>query len=148
MNPYAGRYLVPFLKKLDEKFEKTVFETADFIITATEGIKEDYIQKYPSVRSRIEHIPNGFDTEDIPENVELFEKFTIAYTGFFYGTRTPETLFQALEKISRSGQIPPDKIRFLWAGPEAPFVFDLADKYNIRKIVEYIGLIPRKKQMN
>jgi len=145
LNPYSGRYLVPFLKKLDEKFEKTVFETADFIITATEGIKEDYIQKYPSVRSRIEHIPNGFDTEDVPEHVELFEKFTILYTGFFYGTRTPETLFRALEKILRSSQIPPDKIRFLWAGPEAPFVFDLADKYNIRKIVEYIGLIPKKK---
>jgi glycosyltransferase involved in cell wall biosynthesis len=145
LNPYAGRYLVPFLKKQDEKFERTVFETADFIITATDGIKEDYIQKYPSVRSRIEHIPNGFDTEDIPKDVELFEKFTIAYTGFFYGTRTPETLFQALERIFRSGQIPPGNIRFLWAGPDAPFVFDLAEKYNVRKIVEYVGLIPKKK---
>lgn len=144
LNPYAGRYLVPALKKLDETFEKTVFNNADFIIAATKGIKEDYSKKYPQIQSRITHIPSGFDIDDIPLSVKPFDKFTIVYTGFFYGMQSPDFLFSTLAKILHDKVIPRDNIQFLWAGPNAPFVHDLARKYEIKDIVNYVGFVSKK----
>lgn len=144
LNPYSGHYLLPFIKKLDERFERQVLDSANFIITATEGIKNDYVKKYPSIQYKIKYILNGFDNSDIPTNITPFNKFTILYTGFFYGARTPELFFEALNKILESGRIPNDKIQFLWAGPNAPFVFDLSKEYNIDRNIKYIGLISKK----
>lgn len=145
LNPYAGQYLFSSLKKTDENLEKFVFKSADFIITATDGIKSDYVMKYPFVKSKISTIMNGFDLDDVPINIHPSEKFIIVYTGFFYGTRTPNLLFAALNIILTNKLIPEEKIEFLWAGRNAPFVHNLAERYHIQSIVKYIGVVSKKE---
>ena len=144
LNPYTTNYLFNSLEKKNNQLEKEVIESADHIITATDGIKTDYVAKYPFTKSKITNILNGFDLEDIPSSVTTFNKFTIAYTGFFYGKQTPELLFAALGEIVKNNLIPKDKLEFRWAGRDAVFVHKLIEKYKIHPIVNYMGLISKK----
>jgi glycosyltransferase involved in cell wall biosynthesis len=145
IDPHYPDYLFDFLEILDEKWEKYVFSSADFILTATEGIKDGYLEKYPFIESKIVCVTNGFDTTDIPAYVKPFDKFTVTYTGFFYGVQSPEYFFEALEIILKNNLIPEDEIQFLWAGRDAPFVQNLMKHYHIENICNYIGLVSKKE---
>lgn len=145
LNPYEGMYSLHSLKKMNEILEKYVFLSADFIVTASDGVKSDYSLKYPFVEPKISTIRNGFDPDDIPVSIQPFEKFTITYTGYFYGVQTPELLFAALNIILHNNLISKEEIQFLWAGRDAPFVHDLAIKYNVASIVNYVGLVSKKE---
>jgi len=140
LNPYKGKYLLPSLKWLDESFEGSVLSSADHILTTTEGTKEDYIQKYPYVESKISCMFSGFDVDDIPISIDKFDKFTIIYTGFFYGVQMPNNLFSALKKIINDKYIPEEKIQFLWVGPNNSVIHNLIKEYGISDIVNYMGL--------
>ena len=140
----GGLYLFTPLEKKNNQLEKEVIESADHIITVTESIKTDYVAKYHFIKSKTTNILNGFDPEDIPLSITPFNKFTIAYTGFFYGERTPELLFAALGKILKNNLIPKGKLEFRWAGRDAAFVHKLIEKYRIQPIVNYMGLISKK----
>jgi len=143
INPYAGRYLTKISKNIDEFLEKEVIKNATYLIAATEGIQKDYLKKYPELQRKIHYIPNGFDAEDIPSSRQSFAQFTVLYTGYFYGSRTPENLFAALENIKNNSSIPPGEFRFLWAGPDTEIVHKLAEKYHLTNIVEYLGLVSK-----
>ena len=145
-NPYSGEYLTKILKNIDQALEKKVFISADYIITATDGIQTDYQNKY--LLNNICTIFNGFDLADIPETYATHDCFTITYTGFFYGVRTPEMLFAALRKIIKNNIIPKSELQFLWAGRKAPHIFKLADMYEIRDIINYVGLISKNEADN
>jgi glycosyltransferase involved in cell wall biosynthesis len=147
LNPYSGNYLLKSLKDLNERFERHVFESADYIVTTSNGTREDYISKYPFVKSKMSTIYNGFDLDDFPEekNIDSFDKFTIAYTGYFYGLRTPELLFSAFNKIFKNKLIPKDKFQFIWVGRDAPFVHKLIDKYDVQDVVKYEGFVSQKE---
>lgn len=145
LNPYSTGYLFDTLRKFDNMLEEYVFQFADFIVAATDGIMNDYITKYPFIKSKVMTIPNGFDLDDIPQSSSHFEKFTIVYTGFFYGSRSPELLFAAFKEILQKNMIPKRSIQFLWAGRDAPFVHKLAEKYQIKEIVNYIGIVSKKE---
>lgn len=145
INPHYCNYLLNFLKKIDGMWEKHVFGSSDFILTATDGIKDDYLKKYPFVQSKILSIPNGFDYADVPESIVPFDKFTITYTGFFYGVQSPELLFAALDVILKNNLISENEIQFLWAGRDTSFVHDLIGHYHIENICSYIGLVSKKE---
>jgi len=145
LNPYNPEYVCDLAEKFDEQLENSIFKSADFIIASTDGIKDNYISKYPEVVSKITTITNGFDMDDIPTSVDEFKKFTITYTGFFYGSRSPDLFFKALSEIVTEKLIPEDDIQFIWAGREAPFVHKLIKKYGIQNIVDYRGLIAKNE---
>ena len=86
-NPIA--YVHPALRRRNERLEVEAFRIADRVVTATEGIAEQYAEKYPFAAEKLVPILNGFDCDDLPRSVEPFPKFTIAYTGFFYGAQSP-----------------------------------------------------------
>ncbi|HQJ88199.1 MAG TPA: glycosyltransferase [Methanoregulaceae archaeon] len=141
--PNPIEYLHESLRKRDDEYEKRAIHAADRIITATEGIAEQYAEKYPSESDKIVPILNGFDCDDIPNHVEPFSKFTIIYTGFFYGAQSPKTLVKALERIVKNRLIPADEIQFLWAGRDAPWVRAMFRSAGIERIVKYLGLVPK-----
>ena len=104
-------YVHPALRRRNERLEEEAFRAADRIVTATVGIAEQYAAKYPFAAEKLVPILNGFDCDDLPREVEPFSKFTIAYTGFFYGAQSPETFARALGRIVREGLIPVDEAR-------------------------------------
>lgn len=143
LNTYSSHYACGLLRRYDKKLERMVLESANTIITATDGIRQDYIREYPGLVDKTFTIFNGFDFSTVPTNQKPFEKFTITYTGFFYGSRRPDLLFAALRQIAMRCLIPRDRIQFVWAGPEAPWIRRLAREYEIEEYVQYLGMIPK-----
>jgi glycosyltransferase involved in cell wall biosynthesis len=141
--PHPVPYIRPGLAARDERQEREAVGSADWIVTATPGIRDAYLEKYPSILERSSTILNGFDVDDIPAQVAPFPRFTIAYTGFFYGARSPERFITALGRIVRQGLIPQDELRFVWAGRPAPFVWDLIRREGAEPVVDYVGLLPK-----
>lgn len=141
--PNPIEYLHDGLRKRDERSEERAIRTADRIVTATEGIAEQYAEKYSFASDKIIPILNGFDCDDIPQDTVSFSKFTITYTGFFYGAQSPETFVKALERIVKTDLIPAEQLRFLWAGRDAPWVRAMFRDAGIDRIVTYLGLVPK-----
>ncbi|MEN6517713.1 MAG: glycosyltransferase [Methanospirillum sp.] len=143
--PNPITYVHPALRRKNERLEVEAFRAADRIVTATEGIAEQYAEKYPFAAEKLVPILNGFDCDDIPSRVEPFEKFTIAYTGFFYGAQSPHVFLQALGRIVREHLIPDDELRFLWAGRDVPWVREMIRDEGIGHVVRYLGLVPKRE---
>ncbi|MEA1896864.1 MAG: glycosyltransferase family 4 protein [Bacteroidota bacterium] len=52
-------------RKLDEKYERKVIETADFTIVVSKSIKKLFEHKFPGInKNRVHVIPNGYDETD------------------------------------------------------------------------------------
>jgi glycosyltransferase involved in cell wall biosynthesis len=143
LSPYAPSYLFPWQRRREERLESVVLETAAHVVTATDAIREDYERTYPEIRDRISTVLNGFDPELLPAHVQPFPRFTIAYTGFFYGAQSPESFLDALSVVLHEHRVPPGDLRFVWAGRDAPFVRQLARDRGLEEVVEYLGLLPK-----
>ncbi|HIH03148.1 MAG TPA: glycosyltransferase family 4 protein [Methanoregulaceae archaeon] len=143
--PNPITYVHPALRRKNERLEVEAFRAADRIVTATEGIAEQYAEKYPFAAEKLVSILNGFDCDDIPRRAEPFEKFTIAYTGFFYGAQSPHVFLQALGRIVREHLIPDDELQFLWAGRDVPRVREMIRDEGIGHVVRYLGLVPKRE---
>lgn len=143
LSPYAPSYLFPWQRRREERLETVVLETAAHVVTATDAIREDYERTYPEIRDRISTVLNGFDPELLPARVQPFPRFTIAYTGFFYGAQSPESFLDALSVVLHEHRVPPGDLHFVWAGRDAPFVRQLARDRGLEEVVEYLGLLPK-----
>lgn len=143
LGPHQTPYLNPAMRLREERMEGEAMAAADWIVTATPGIRDAYAEQYPFIGEKSSTILNGFDMDDVPASPEPFPKFTIAYTGFFYGARSPERFIAALGRIVRERLIPEPEIQFLWAGRPAPFVWDLVRKEGAEPVVNYVGLVSK-----
>ena len=143
--PNPITYVHPALRRKNERLEAEAFSAADRIVTATDGIAEQYAEKYPFASEKLVPILNGFDCDDIPRRAEPFPKFTITYTGFFYGAQSPHVFLQALGRIVREHLVPDDEVRFLWAGRDAPWVREMISDEGIGHVVRYLGLVPKRE---
>jgi glycosyltransferase involved in cell wall biosynthesis len=144
LSPYRPTYLLPWQQAKEEQLEEEVFCTASRVVAATDAIRQGYERKYPDLLwGRTSTVMNGFDPDYIPETAEPFPRFTIAYTGFFYGAQNPEPFLRALALVLRDGRVPEDGIRFVWAGRNAPFVRQLVRDLGLEPVVEYRGLLPK-----
>jgi hypothetical protein len=90
-------------KWINQRLERQVLSLADKMIFTTEETVELVIASYPSAwRAKVRVLPHAFDPRVYPTvqpNSNSREKKTFRYLGNFYGPRTPEPLFQALNLI-------------------------------------------------
>lgn len=129
-NPYI-QFPSRLHQRMHHALERSVFTQAQHITTVTSVIHEEFAQLYPEAAPRITTIPNGFDPAMFefldnwpPPHAQPNAKFTLAYTGSFYGGITPEPFFQALKQSLDSGVIPSNKLRLVFAGNTGKFAFD------------------------
>ena len=92
----------PVFKFIREtKYEKRLIENSDFIVTATEYIKNTLMKKYKI--NNIETITNGYDPDDFIDYAKGRKtnknKLCFAYIGSLYGHQNPENLFKAIKRF-------------------------------------------------
>ncbi len=141
------RWAIP--KKIDKKLEKSVFQIADAIECAWEGIIKDAIHKYPDLDiSKFSHIPNGFDSADFPEwNYKRGGRFVITYTGSMYGRRNPKSLLKAINNLLSKGKIDRNKVLLRFIGR---FGQDIIDEFNasgLTDMIETISYLPHDESI-
>jgi glycosyltransferase involved in cell wall biosynthesis len=112
LNPHAHHFR--FHQKAIEALERHVFRCADYIILNTDGAKALYMQRYPSWSPKMRVIPNGYDQLNVAGPDEpIRDPFRIVHVGSFYGSRTPDQLLDALDRVDGN-------IEFVHIGPPHP----------------------------
>jgi hypothetical protein len=152
-DPWTGykgtpkRWFIP--KLIERKLEKDVFNNADAIEVAWDGIIDDAMSKYNELdTSKFYVIYNGFDPEDLPEiKKSKNEKFTFTYTGTLYTIQDPELLLKAVSELIIEGQINKEKIKFRFVGRIADEISKKIQMSDINDSVEIIGYKPHNQAM-
>lgn len=141
------RWFLP--KMIDKALEKSVFTEADAIESAWQGITDDALRKYPSLKpAKFYHVPNGFDSADFPTPVaHENEVCTITYTGSMYGRRNPATLFQAIEQLIRDGQIQAERFRLRFIGRMGAEVMEMIEKTSFRHSIDIVPYVPHRESI-
>jgi len=141
------RWFIP--KAIDKAMEFSVFNEADAVEVAWEGITKDALQKYPNLDAqKFYHIPNGFDSEDYPNiKYQKNEKFTITYTGSMYGRRNPASFLIALKNLIESQQIKHELIKIQFIGRFGSEVEDMFSAFPYKECIEIIPYLPHHKSI-
>lgn len=136
-------------KLIDRGMEKSVFQEADYVECAWEGIKKDALQKYPYFDAeKFIHIPNGFDSEDFPLlETHTNEILTITYTGSMYGRRNPLALFNALEELVLEERIKKDKFKFKFIGRFGAEIEEMIANTSFKEQIEVINYMPHSESI-
>lgn len=118
-------------KVLQEKYERTCFETADVICVTSEKTRTFYANKYRHLGRRIEYFPNVFDLEDRMASVDTAAparsdgRFRIVHTGSLVGQRSPVPFLKALSLLDPAIQ---ERLEVIFVGP-----VDMANMAELRK---------------
>lgn len=125
-------YRFRWAQKKDEKYEKEILQTADFILTIGPSMKDHLVKRGLISPDKIDYIYNGFD-QDVFENLlsqKDKEKFVITHIGVL-GDNQPVTSFlAALKKFLTDHKDAVHKIKLLLVG-------NVSEK-NIREIREMV----------
>jgi hypothetical protein len=152
-DPWTGfisspkRWLIP--KKIDEAMEYSVFNEADFVECAWQGIIKDALSKYPLLhKEKFFHVPNGFDSADFPHLKNMRnDKFTLTYTGSLYGRRNPSSLFAGIEKLLALGKIHKSDFCLKFIGRFGAEVLEMFEKATFKDSIEIISYMPHEKSI-
>jgi glycosyltransferase involved in cell wall biosynthesis len=102
---YKQFYPTVISKAIDLKFEKSVLQRADKIITVGRSLKTIFSAKVPGVSSKTEVITNGYDESDFNEIHKIIPKrFTVTYVGTLSDIYPIEGLIPALKSLQASGK--------------------------------------------
>ncbi len=87
---------------IDRRFERSVLERADRIITIGPSLKDSFISKVKGIENKIEIITNGFDESDF-KGKEIISPslLTITYTGTLSESYPVDGITEALSEIQK-----------------------------------------------
>jgi len=83
-------------------YEKRIVASCDHLVTATNPIRDDFIRRFGNrIETKVTTITNGFDGDDFPRIDRRMrnDRFTITYTGAFFGKRSPYHFIEALKAL-------------------------------------------------
>ena len=137
-------------KKIEDKLEKFVLETADHVIVTSDPMKHHLVEKYPFTKGKIDTITNGFDPEDF-KNLTVKkdkEKFVIAYTGSLYGRRTGEKVFMAFRDLIKANPELETKIQVLITGLISKQDVFSIEKFGLKNVIKLLGYRSHKESLS
>jgi glycosyltransferase involved in cell wall biosynthesis len=117
--------------------DKVVLKKADFVISVTQPILDEYISHFPLVANKSTLITNGYDEDDFTHiQPKRFKKKTIVYMGKFYSfKRNPIAFLDALNRfLIETGE----EIEFIHIGTGYQELFDYV-KINNYTFYKYLG---------
>ena len=132
---------------IEKSLEKKIVTQANYIIAATDLIRDDLIKRYPFVASKIETITNGFDPEDF-KNLNLntkSSKFRITYAGSIYGLLTARSFLSALKELIIENEEFKKNIEVVFVGNYGKETLSLVKEMRLADYVKLKEYIPHKK---
>jgi glycosyltransferase involved in cell wall biosynthesis len=86
---------------INKRYEKSVVDGADRIITVSKGFKQLLSQKSNKSADKFVVIPNGYDEDDFKEHEEQVKKdeFVITYTGTISEQYKPDQFFKEIKSL-------------------------------------------------
>ncbi len=115
-NPGRAR---KWAKPYDQALEQAIFGAADAVIAVTDSVRDEWIRRYPGWRDKFHLVWNGFDPEEtiVPVPPAGGGRRLLTHVGVLYAQRHPRGLVASLERLVRSGRMPPETFRLRLVGP-------------------------------
>ena len=107
-----------FMRKLEPSIERKVVAVADHIITNTVELRQDFLDRYPTLLSpaRVSTITNGFEEYIDSHSTSQSQRLTFTHAGTLYFSRNPRFLLQAILNAIEKDLIPKEELRFVFLG--------------------------------
>lgn len=145
-NPYTLDKPHNFIRTgMERRMEQKVLKYADALITNTPVMLENFLKNNPHLplTDKFFAIPNGYDVDDF-DNIAIpareSSKFTITYTGSFYGRRKPDIFLEALSRLISDGRLDRSKVIVKLIGSfKQQQVNELVRRYGLEGIIEMHG---------
>ena len=129
-DPWIGNSLsTEMFSKRSQVLEHSVCATASRVILNTEELRMAFCARYPEFVHKFVTLTNGYGTDLESFYAELREAGKVAPTsqgasksielchfGTVYGSRSPVTLFQAIEELVLVGTLKPSQLRLRFVG--------------------------------
>lgn len=149
--PYADRrhvYSLRWRYGLERWLERQVLISADRIVTVSEPLRETLLRATLNLDpARFHVITNGYDPAAIEGlQREPFSKFTITYTGKFYG-RAPIPFFQALSALLEAGAVEGEDFRVRILGISGQEAAEAVSEYRLGKVVRILEQVPHSQAL-
>jgi glycosyl transferase family 4 len=127
-------------RRLDHAIEQRCLHRASLVVATTEGIRNE-LTDLGARRTVV--VPNAFDAAAFAgAEPARYTRFTMAYAGTFYETRTVQPILQALCVLRDTGRLPPQGFALRVLGRSGPEVRALADRMGVSALVEIEGFLP------
>lgn len=130
---------------LHYRLEGTIVKTASKVITAA-PVFSRLLAKHCPDESKIETITMGFDPDDYRDICGVpyrpNEKFTVTFSGLFYGSFRPDHLLKAVNTLISEGEIPKKTVSLRFIGANSIHDLKEPDKY---ELCEFTGFIPHEQ---
>ena len=132
--------------KIEKNMESQVLLEADYLITNTPVMRDNFIKNNNISGDNFYVIPNGYDEEDFL-NMDLTkpnnEKFTMVYTGALYGRRKPDNFFNAIKNLKEKGTIEKNSLKVKLIGNyHKDKLQSQIDSLNLTDDIEIVGYVP------
>lgn len=136
----------PIRTKIEKNMERDVLLEADYLITNTPIMRENFIKNNNLKGDNFFVIPNGYDEEDFlnmdftkPNN----DKFTLVYTGALYGRRKPDNFFMALKNLKDKNIIKENSLKVRLIGNyHKDRLQAQIDSLSLTNEIEIVGYVP------
>jgi len=145
-NPFTD-YPTKLHESIEKKMEETILTQADYVIVASDSLKNSLIKRYPFIKSKIEVITNGFDSDDF-KGLKIYEqndKFRITHTGSLYGVRTARPFLLALKELTEEKTDLREKLEITFVGNYGKETPHLVKNFGLEDIVKLIRYISHKE---
>ncbi len=111
---------------MDRTMEKHFFKSADLLLTVTDYVRQEFIQRWPEVENKTAVLWNGFDPEeDIgPRPIPERSYRVLAHFGSLYGGRTPVLPMSSIDRLIGRGLIDPARLRLRLIGSIEPAIVE------------------------
>lgn len=131
-------------KRLHLALEQRVVTAADHVIAAAPGFCR-LLAKHPDGAKKCTTVYMGFDLADFNADGAAHawrredDRFTIAFSGLFYGSFRPSRFFSAVSGLIANGKIDPYKLRIIFIGPNIPADTGFIDEFDICRFTGFIS---------
>ena len=140
------------IKRFKRKiYEKKIILNSDLIITATDPIRQDLLNRYQGKLSESEviTITNGFDRDDFKnlQKINHNNKLTITYTGTFQGKQTAFYFIESLKSAIKENKNLMNDIHIRFIGEFSHYDKELFSDDEIKDVIEIIEYVPYEKSL-
>jgi glycosyltransferase involved in cell wall biosynthesis len=142
---------------IEAVLERMVIKNSDMVISTTDGITQDFRQRYPRIDfTKFVTIPNGYDKEDSYCSKVCTAKdpckMWIVYTGYLKMERSPKPLCEAVRRLVDEKPYLEDLLEVYFIGEVSHFadgekIEDYIERYKLQKMVKLTGHVTRTEAL-
>ena len=129
-----------FFPNYQRRKDKNILNSADHIITVSEGLANELNKSL----NKVEAVYNGIVTRT--EKIDKFEKFTISYTGSLFGeSRNPKILLEWLQEQIQKDIISEKDLSIKYAGKDGARFEQYIKQFDLQAVFDNLGMLTHQK---